>query len=146
MKPDQQKALARINKIATEEGWIIWKACDIDVFNNPLILALLQAENEIIALQAELEAHKQEVSDAVEAVIPVIETWVGNHDHVGKQTADPLRRFIIPDAKPDPLMETVVNAMEDACGPGEPVEWYNRFSAQLAKHGLKIVEAGDEGR
>ncbi len=71
------------------------------------------------------EAFRREVSDAVEDLLS---------GSVFYQAADArLRRFII--AKPDPLVE----ALEEASGTNDPVEWANRFYAAIEKRGGKIV-------
>ena len=70
------------------------------------------------------EAFRQEVSDAVEHF---------KRCYPGYQHASLFDRFII--AKPDPLVE----ALEEASGTNDPVEWANRFYAAIEKRGGKIV-------
>lgn len=88
-------------------------------------LALEQLITEHRATQAELEAFRREVSEAVEAIA---KAW---------GTADPawgyLRRFIIP--QPDPLVE-VMNAWWHADGYAS----IETFRAALAARGLEIVK------
>lgn len=70
------------------------------------------------------EAFRQEVSDAVEKLSAAM---------LSPYVDELLSRFII--AKPDPLVE----ALEEASGTNDPVEWANRFYAAIEKRGGKIV-------
>lgn len=111
----EQKALALLNE-ATDS-----KSDDIEDFSRSGVLrALLHAIEQH-------EAFRQEVSDAVEEYFGPkhLDVILAGHS---------LARFIIP--KPvDPLVE----AMEEASGTNNPVEWANRFYAAIEKRGGKIV-------
>lgn len=76
------------------------------------------------------EAFRQEVSAAASAAVTLIETWVGD-ERAGKISADPLRRFIIPEPA-DPLVEAWIEATGNTVGM-EPL------NEALAKRGGKIV-------
>ena len=110
----EQKALALINEVQVEEGYTI-PSLRFKRSNDPFSEALCRAIERH-------EAFRQEVSDAVEQRF--------NHN---RAVYGCLERFII--AKPDPLVE----ALEEASGTNDPVEWANRFYAAIEKRGGKIV-------
>ena len=113
----EQKALALVNEVAKEMGLVQLRILDTD----------LPGERALCRAIEQHEAFRQEVSDAVGSYI---------HDPqsiTGPATMQHLRRFIIP--KPDPLVE----ALEEASGTNDPVEWANRFYAAIEKRGGKIV-------
>jgi len=112
----EQKALALVREVDNERGNAM-----MDVFyrSSSCAEALCRAIEQH-------EAFRQEVSDAVGACRAMWpESWELFH---GK-----LDRFII--AKPDPLVE----ALEEASGTNDPVEWANRFYAAIEKRGGKIT-------
>ena len=122
----EKKALALLKEVLKECGYT--GAIVIDRNCEPQAEALCRAIEQH-------EAFRQEVSDAVSAVVPLIETWVGNHDCAGQRAADPLTRFII--AKPDPLVEVLIemNWAYDDYVPGIAAD----LREALAKRGGKIV-------
>ena len=81
------------------------------------------------ALQAEFDAFRQEVSDAVGFALKVY----GGHSG----PLDPLRRFIT--TKPDPLVEAITE-----CGYATFAEQFTKdLRAALAKRGLEIREKSE---
>ena len=112
----EQKALALLNEVAVERGYNIGAPADRRTHY------LLEVACRAIEQH---EAFRQEVSDAVE--------WVVNSTYMPAPSEHKLRRFII--AKPDPLVE----ALEEASGTNDPVEWANRFYAAIEKRGGKIT-------
>jgi len=113
----KEKALALVNEVRVERGW------------EPLpILYRTNYEAEALFRAIEqLEAFKQEVSDAVR-------DYYGGRYVPAKSR---LGKFIIPKPKPDPLVEI----MEDYGWYGSPTAADN-LRAALDARGLKIVEKG----
>ena len=109
----EKKALALVNEAQKIRG------LTGSPWNSPTIL------NEALYRAIEQhEAFRQEVSDAVKAY---------KADNPFTYNAFLLERFII--AKADPLVE----ALEEASGTNDPVEWANRFYAAIEKRGGKIT-------
>ena len=112
----EQKALALLNEVQKVRGHTG------SPWNSPTIL------NEALYRAIEQhEAYKQEVSDVCEGLLACTNV----NKRYGASLV--LNRFII--AKPDPLVE----ALEEASGTNDPVEWANRFYAAIEKRGGKIV-------
>ena len=96
----------------------------------------------VAQLQEEDDGKKYSYAYHFEALCRAIEQHEAFRQEVSKIIEDwwyqetpplPFRRFII--AKPDPLVE----ALEEASGTNDPVEWANRFYAAIEKRGGKIV-------
>ena len=116
----EAKALALVNEVFIEKG------------GSPIDYAALVGAGDVVTLALcraieQHEAYKQEVSDAIAFALKV---YAG---HSG--ALDPLKRFIIPAPKPDPLVETLKNM--DAV-----MERLEAFRAALEARGLEIREKG----
>lgn len=137
----EQKALALVNEVYSEQGYTKISALrrNYSVVAEALCRAFERIEEleatdrdcidcdyakPLMELQAEFEAFRREVSDAVEEA------------HRMRNTSN-LTRFII--AKPDPLVEAMSEAM---CGvPGEDyTQPAKDLRAALAARGLEIRE------
>jgi hypothetical protein len=114
----EAKALALINEVRAERGWVS-------------LSTLYRTDPNIEALCRAIEAHeafKQEVSDAVEA-------YLNPNNRIYSHS---LNRFIIPLPKPDPLVEI----MEVLNGEWTPDEYAQEIRAALEARGLEIREKG----
>lgn len=137
MTETEKKALALVNEACKSD----FKDLGLTYRNNildALLLAIERHETDITDLQAEydevcklFEAFRQEVSDAVEDAVALIE------NEEPYNAVDLLSRFII--AKPDPLVDAWLDAF-----PGNHIddarEECAKISAALAARGLEIRE------
>ena len=119
MTDTEKKALALVNEVARELGWDQTKEIYAEGYtrNEALFRAIEQHE-----------AFRQEVSDAVEAVLD--RYYVLNIE-------DMLSHLIIPAPKPDPLVDAV---HEVDTGPAwdSPEDYCNKIRAALDARGLEI--------
>jgi hypothetical protein len=123
----KEKALALVNEVRVERGW------------EPLpILYRTNYEAEALFRAIEqLEAFKQEVSDAAgQPLLRQINCLCGRTHSLRFNALD---RFIIPKAKPDPLVEI----MEDYGWYGSPTAADN-LRAALEARGLEIRSKNDD--
>jgi hypothetical protein len=89
--------------------------------------------NTIRQLRAELEAFKQEVSDAMEEYCQL---WAPHFPPI-------LNQFIIPAPKPDPLVE-IIGEINDGPYVETKAEYADRIRAALEARGLEIRSKNDE--
>ena len=121
----EQKALALVNEVARELGWGEIKE----------IFAAGYTRNEALFRAIEQhEAFRQEVSDAVGDTLFMVETHCDGEALA--LVSNRLLKFIIPKAKPDPLVE----AMTAAFGEGYEQLEADNLRAMLDKLGFEIRE------
>jgi hypothetical protein len=119
----EQKALALVNEVL--EG---------KALNNTPFTRLPTAVSSLVLLRAieQHETFKQEVSDAIAFALKVYRGLSG--------VLDPLKRFIIPKPKPDPLVEV----MKDLGWDDGIVFYVADLRTALEARGLEIREKNDD--
>jgi hypothetical protein len=119
MNDIEQKALALLNEVA----------CDNTQYSH--INRRHHAQEALCRAIEQHEAFRQEVSDAVEAVLD--RYYVLNIE-------DMLSQFIIPKPKPDPLVEIFNEVDNGPAAWGSPEEYAAKVRAALDARGLEIRE------
>lgn len=119
----EQKALALVNELFAESG------------GSPIDYAALFGAGDIVTLALlraieQHEAFKQEVSDAVAFALKV---YAG---HSG--ALDPLKRFIIPKPKPDPLVDAIESVLSGFESRKHAESYAHHIRAKLENSGFEI--------
>ena len=89
---------------------------------------------QLLPIAQEFNDFRQEVSDAVEEAF--------GDDGVHPSIEEPLVRFIIPQPKPDPLVE-IIGELDDGAWGETKAEYADRIRAALDARGLEIREKND---
>ena len=149
----EERVLTLVNEVAGFDYLIAGDVMDDD--RDYMLKALCRTLEALDAKDAELEAFKREVSDAVEE-------WHGRWVGAGESHSyfmSLFSRFIIPKPKPDPLAQVAremvlldgvvrTDNQKAAIREGRAAntaadDFYDRLRAALAARGLKLVEVGD---
>ena len=125
----EAKALALVNEVRRERGGNSYTEYtrlrrDHDDAHEALCRAIEQHE-----------AFKQEVSDAIAFALKV---YAG---HSG--VLDPLKRFVTPKPKPDPLV-AAVHEVDNGPAWDSPEDYCNKIHKALEARGLEIREKNDD--
>ena len=150
MSDIEQKAIALLNEVRTERGYDnVPTSINRQIhINEALCRAIKQHEAtklELMATKQKLKITEQELSEFRQLVSDTMERfnkgWA-NHGTLRQQDLEALLSFIIPAAKPDPLVEVL---METELEFGPNWGWETQAKAILAAldaRGLEIKEKG----